>query len=82
MDPAKWPDPERFDIGRKPAGHLAFRVGIHGCVEQMIARAELEAVLNAHAEKVAKIEVAGEAAWRPNNAIHALESLPSRLVAK
>lgn len=82
MDPAKWPDPEQFDIGRKPIGHLAFGVGIHACVGQMVARAEVEAVLRVIAERVKAIEVAGEAVWRPNNAIHALDRLPLRLVSK
>jgi len=39
MDPEKWGDPEMFRIDRRPRGHLAFGVGIHGCVGQNIARA-------------------------------------------
>ncbi|PKP84890.1 MAG: cytochrome P450 [Alphaproteobacteria bacterium HGW-Alphaproteobacteria-2] len=78
MDPAKWDDPEVFRIDRRPAGHLAFGVGIHGCVGQNIARAELEVLLTVIAEKVAAIEPTGEAVWRPNNAIHALDRLPLR----
>lgn len=80
MDPAKWGDPENFRITRRPAGHMAFGAGIHGCVGQNIARAEMEAVFTAMARRVARIEPAGEAVWRPNNAIHALDKLPLRLI--
>ena len=76
LDDRQWSEPDRFDITRMPAGHLALGTGIHGCVGQVIARAELEAVLTAIAEKVGSIELAGEAVWRPNNAIHALDTLP------
>lgn len=80
LDPEKWKDPERFHIDRRPIGHLAFGAGIHGCVGQNLARAELEALLGVLAEKVARIEFAGEPVWRPNNAIHALDRMPMRFV--
>ena len=64
------------DIERKPVGHLALGIGLHGCVGQNVARAETEAVLIAIAEKVDRIELAGDAVWHPNNAIHALDGMP------
>ncbi len=79
LDGAQWSEPERFDIGRSAGGHLALGVGIHGCVGQNIARAEGEAFLAALAAKVQTIELTGEAVWRPNNSIHALDRLPLRL---
>ena len=82
LDPDHWPDAARFDITRKTAGHLALGVGVHNCVGQNIARAEGQAVLTALAERVARIELTGTPVWRPNNAIHALDSLPVRLVRK
>lgn len=82
MDPDKWDDPEAFRVDRGPKGHLAFGAGIHGCVGQNVARGELAAVLQALIDKVDRIEPAGEAVWRPNNSIHALDTLPLRLIAK
>ena len=82
MDPAKWDNPERFDITRNAMGHLALGVGIHACVGQNIARAEGQAVLKALGRKVKAIELNGSPKWRPNNAIHALDQLPVRLIAK
>ena len=52
LDDAHWPEADKFDIERKPVGHLALGIGIHGCVGQNVARAEGEAVLIAIAEKV------------------------------
>ncbi|WP_237708099.1 cytochrome P450 [Oceanicola sp. S124] len=81
LDPGKWgEDAGCFRIDRRPMGHMAFGAGIHGCVGQNIARAEMEAVLTALARKVARIEFDGAAPWRPNNAIHALDKLPLKLI--
>ncbi|MBT3790971.1 MAG: cytochrome P450 [Alphaproteobacteria bacterium] len=75
-DEQQFPEPDKFDIKRMPAGHLAMGQGIHGCVGQVIARAEVEAVSTALANKVGGIEFAGEAIWRPNHSIRALDTLP------
>ena len=74
-DPDKWANPDKFIINRKPVGHLAFGAGIHGCVGQNIARAEVEALLKVIAKKVNKIILHGPVKWRPNNAIRALEKM-------
>jgi cytochrome P450 len=31
-DPRRWENPDRFDITRKASGHVAFGLGIYGCV--------------------------------------------------
>lgn len=80
MDPEKWGDPENFRVDRRPTGHVAFGAGIHGCVGQNLARAELVALLTALLSKVDRIEPVGEAIWRPGNSIRALEKLQLELV--
>lgn len=82
LDDDHWQSAATFDVGRKPVGHLAFGTGIHGCVGQNLARAEVEAVLTALLERVDAIEPAGEPEWRAGNAIHALDRLPIRLIAR
>jgi cytochrome P450 len=79
-DHRKWPDPHRFDIERRPVGHMAFGSGIHGCVGQVVARLEGEVVLAALAKRVRRIELAGTPTRRLNNTLRALASLPLRLV--
>jgi len=39
-DPAQFPNPERFDIGRTPNRHLAFATGAHQCAGMALARLE------------------------------------------
>ena len=39
-DPAQFPDPEKFDIGRTPNRHLAFATGAHQCAGMALARLE------------------------------------------
>lgn len=80
-DPRKWPDPQRYDIERRPSGHMAFGSGIHGCVGQAIARLEGEVVLTALARRVKRIEVTAPHTRRLNNTLRALDTLPLRLVA-
>jgi cytochrome P450 len=81
LDPEHWSNPDRFDVGRKNRDHLAFGVGIHGCVGQAVARAEAEAVLSTIARRIATIDLAGKPEWRPGNAIHALHRLPMTIRA-
>ncbi|MDI1480712.1 cytochrome P450 [Polyangium sp. y55x31] len=42
-DEARFPDADRFDVGRKPNKHIAFGYGIHFCLGAPLAR--LEAVI-------------------------------------
>jgi cytochrome P450 len=40
-DPERFPDPDRLDLTRTAGSHLAFGHGIHQCLGQQLARAEL-----------------------------------------
>ena len=47
-DPAKYPDPDKFDVERKNARtHLAFGKGIHMCVGNMLSRKEMTVAFEA-----------------------------------
>jgi cytochrome P450 len=80
-DPRKWPEPDRYNIERRPSGHVALGSGIHGCVGQAVARLEGEVVLAALAKRVKRIEIIGNHTRRLNNTLRALDTLPLRLIA-
>ena len=37
-DERRFPDPDIYDIRRRPRGHLGFGGGVHGCLGAMVAR--------------------------------------------
>ena len=46
-DPARWDDPDRFDLGRAPLPHVTFGGGAHFCIGIHLARMEMKAGLAA-----------------------------------
>jgi cytochrome P450 len=58
FDPAEFPDPHRFDIGRTPNRHVTFGGGgPHLCLGQWMARLEVRTFLSALARQVRSIEL-------------------------
>ncbi|HLK11387.1 MAG TPA: cytochrome P450 [Candidatus Binatia bacterium] len=45
-DPAVFPDPDRFDVARRPNEHLAFGGGAHFCLGAHLARLEAEITID------------------------------------
>jgi 4-methoxybenzoate monooxygenase (O-demethylating) len=78
-DPRRWDDPERFDVSRRAAGHVAFGAGIHLCVGQMLARLEVEMIVAALAARVARIDIVGEPRRKLSNSLRQFAALPIEL---
>jgi cytochrome P450 len=51
-DPARWPDPERFDTSRPPVPNIAFGWGRHRCLGVHLARMELRVALEMLLERL------------------------------
>ena len=80
-DPEVWDNPYQYDVSRKTIGHLALGVGVHNCVGQTLARAEITSLLLSMAEKIESFESQGLPLWKPNNAMRSLSRLPIKLCA-
>jgi cytochrome P450 len=59
-DPRQFPDPDRFDVGRKPNRHVAFGHGDHACSGMNVARMEARIAFSRLLARFARIEPAGE----------------------
>lgn len=79
-DHRQYPKPEAFDVRRRASAHVAFGMGIHGCVGQFVARLEAEVVFRALAKRVSGIRLAGDPVWRRNNTLRTFASLPVELL--
>lgn len=80
-DPAKYADPEEFQLDRNPLDHVAFGYGPHACAGQGLARMEAVTLLEALAEQIDTIELAGEPVQSMNPIVRGLESVPVRVTA-
>jgi cytochrome P450 len=75
-DPAAFPEPDRFDPGRRSAHHLAFGHGPHACLGQALARLEGEIALRILAERRPGLRLAGPPpVWRDDFQVRAIDSL-------
>jgi cytochrome P450 len=83
-DPRMYPDPDRLDVTRRPAGrgegHVGFGHGIHYCLGAALARQEAEVALRALFERFPDLALAtDELDWLPVPGMRRLARLPLRL---
>ena len=75
-DPAKFADPDRLDITRKPNPHVAFGKGVHACIGAQLARIETRIALAAIFDRLPGLRLAEQDfAWAPNLASRALRAV-------
>lgn len=81
-DERKFVDADRYDLARKPRGHLGFGGGVHACLGSALARLACQ---GAAAELLAAVpEFALETdrlAWLPSSNFRSPQSLPLRIGA-
>jgi cytochrome P450 len=78
-DPARFADPDTLDLARPAAGHLAFGHGVHQCLGQHLARAELRIALTALFQRFPDLRLAVPAAEVPTRdrmAVYGVDRLP------
>jgi cytochrome P450 len=74
-DPHEHPDPERFDVTRRP-GHVGFGHGPHYCLGAALARQEAEVALAALFGRFPGLALAAEPEWKPVPGVLWLKQLP------
>jgi cytochrome P450 len=74
-DPARYADPDRFDVGRTSQQHLSFAAGIHFCLGAPLARLEGEIVFDRLLDRFATIDADPTPTWRPSLTLRGLETL-------
>ena len=76
-DPAKFADPDKFDITRWPNQHVAFGNGVHHCLGATLARVEGQEVFRALAERFPDLRTETEdLEYQPSITFRSLKSLP------
>lgn len=80
-DPARFDDPDRFDVGRFAGDNrgdqvLSFASGIHHCLGANLARAEGQEVLAGLIRRFRRIEPAGERPYRRRVVLRGLTTCP------
>jgi cytochrome P450 len=78
-DPSEFSDPDRFDVLRPPASHLAFGAGAHHCLGAQLARLELQEAFAGLIGRMPGLRVAvpaGDLKFKPGMAIRSLRELP------
>jgi cytochrome P450 len=76
-DPAKFADPDKFDITRWPNQHVAFGNGVHHCLGATLARVEGQEVFRALAERFPDLRMEPEdLEYQPSITFRSLKSLP------
>jgi cytochrome P450 len=59
-DPARYSDPDRFDVGRSEGAPLSFGSGIHFCLGAALARLEGQIVLDRLLDRFSTVELVGD----------------------
>ncbi|HEX4818230.1 MAG TPA: cytochrome P450 [Nonomuraea sp.] len=78
-DPAVFPEPERFDLGRPPNRHLAFGAGPHRCMGANFARLLLKVATTEIVARLPELRLRpGAVVEHPPGLVRSTRSLPVR----
>jgi len=77
-DPAVFARADELVLDRDPNPYLSFGAGIHYCLGAPLAKAEFDIVFRRILERLPRLELLAEPAWKPRFILRGLESLRVR----
>ena len=81
-DPRKFPNPDFFDIDRRPQGHLGFGAGKHFCLGSQMARLVTEISMRRFLERVPEFSLTvGRPDWNSSSNFRSPVALPFAVAA-
>jgi cytochrome P450 len=81
-DPARFPDPDRFDITRSDSPHLAFGGGVHFCLGAHLARMEAQVAIGTLTRRLRNLALASDELEWGRSLFRVLGRLPIRFQAR
>jgi cytochrome P450 len=78
-DPEVFDDPDTFNIRRQSLRHIAFSYGVHQCIGQPLARAELQIVFSTLFQRLPRLSLAvpvSELPFKYNAFVFGVDSMP------
>ncbi len=75
-DPARWTDPDRFDIRRDNAQQIGFGDGVHVCLGAPLVHQVAPTALNVLLEQLPTITLAGTPQWQTDPYLRSVSNLP------
>ncbi|MGR3465673.1 cytochrome P450 [Limimaricola sp.] len=77
-DPARFEEPDRFDISRLPNRHLAFGGGAHFCLGNHLARLDMDVIFTTLMARFSRIELAETPVYKRGLSVRGPEALRIR----
>ena len=74
-DPSQFPNPDRFDISRRPNRHLSFGLGVHICAGNALARVEAQIAFQRLFQRFPKLGLTSPAVIAPRLRFREVSSL-------
>jgi len=75
-DPARWKDPDRFDIHRDNAAQIGFGDGIHVCLGAPLVHRVAPTALNVLLKELPVLKLAGTPQWQTDPYLRSVANLP------
>ena len=75
-DPSHFPDPDGFDIERRPNRHISFGAGVHFCLGASLSRLEAKIAINTILSRMPDLRLGSETLEWENSLLRGLKALP------